>query len=659
MTNKHFKSYVAALVVISSCTIGADDSTDASTETPRGELNFPEFTSTPIAGAPELQPPFLVMGADEPVLTEKHGLAAPALWDWDGDGRRDLLVGDFETNSSDYPMGEEGSAIRIYRNIGTDDEPKFSSEFTWARDIEGTVMEVPQWCCIGFTPYFYDLNDDGYQDMITGQYHPGEVSWYRGSEDGFHPRELLPQEGDPASNWNGFGLSAGERPDEIETFEYWVYSSASMGDFDDDGDFDLVTGGSDLQISENIGGRKRPSFARRELLLTVTGEPLIVRERSELEKEMAKLLEQDPGAPAIGIIGGDSKISPYVVDWDNDGILDLLATDSYVQPESNAVSFFKGVKTADGHRFEPAVDLFSAEPGIKVLPGSGQRVFVADWNNDGINDLLIGASVATVNGGVFSDELSWEWEAVNEVESAGKDPGRYPPQERPTAESMKAQYEEFGIANDFSDEEFENMAAEQAEYWDKTIGKLHKEGKSYWLTMRHQGRVYVMLGSEPSQTARADVPTSTNPVSIASAVPIDENEESRPTYPVTLSLTSPETLARGSESNLSVNFKMAPGWYIYAPTGRNSSEGMIETKAKFEFDEGLAAVGGVRHPPYQYKGLFDIFKGDTEWSQSFKTLEDAEFGDHGIITTVTFQTCKDDLCLPPKTEVLHANVTIE
>ena len=30
----------------------------------------------------------------------------------------------------------------------------------------------------------------------------------------------------------------------------------------------------------------------------------------------------------------------------------------------------------------------------------------------------------------------------------------------------------------------------------KTIGKLYEEGKAHWLTMRHQGRIYVMLGQK-------------------------------------------------------------------------------------------------------------------------------------------------------------------
>ena len=480
------------------------------------EMSFPPLMPANIPGAPMLSDPFMVMAGDGPVMTGKHGLAAPALWDWDGDGKRDLLVGDFETNSSDFPMGADGSAIRVYLNTGTESEPQFSEEFEWARDTEGTIMEVPQWCCIGFTPMFYDLDDDGYLDMITGQYHPGEVTWFRGSPDGFLPGETLPQEGDPADagdpDMNEFRAERnpdfvpfeGEKGD-IGSFMYWVYSSATFGDLDDDGDHDLIVGGSGgLRVSENVGGPNDPSFAKRELLLDINGQPLMTRPHTRLEKRHAR--NGDFLSPS-----GAGNTSPLAVDWDQDGVLDLLVTDSYREPKSRAVSFFRGVKTADGHRFEPGIDLVPADGGAKAFPGSGQRVYVDDWNADGVNDLIIGASVATVNGGEFSDELSWEWESVNEVESAGKDPGRYPPRPRPTLESQRKLYEEIvamraadGITMEMpSDEYLEKQAKEQLPYWEASIGKLYKEGKAHWLTMRHQGRVYVMLGKAPGDPARS------------------------------------------------------------------------------------------------------------------------------------------------------------
>jgi len=603
-----------------------------------GEKSFPEILDAGIPGTPKLGQPILVTGATKPILTQKHGLAAPALWDWNGDGKRDLLVGEFETNSSDFPMGADGSTIRVYLNVGTDADPKFTDEFEWARDTDGTIMEVPQWCCIGFTPQFYDLDDDGHLDMITGQYHPGEVTWFRGTGDGFLPGETLPQEGDPNSNGQpAFGNYEGE-PGDIGTFHYWVYTSASFGDFDDDGDYDLIVGGGDgLRISENIGSPRRPSFAMREPLLTIDGEPLKILDRGP---EWLALLSEHGEIPPPD---GDGKSSPLVVDWDDDGVLDLLVTGSYRHPSSHAVTFFRGVKTDDGHRFHAGVDLLPTADGAKALPGSGQRVYVDDWNRDGVKDLIIGASVATVNGGEFSDELSWEWEDVNEVESAGKDPGLYPPRERPTADSEFMAW----ARDNYTEEEFEAHLKMNQDYWYKEVGRLYDEGKEHWLTMRHQGRIYVMLGEQREATpVTADavpVPADTpkrRSASTASAKP-----------PVTLAFVSPDEILTGERANLAVNFTMRPGWYIYAPTGRNAPHGMIETSVSFGLPQGIETAGARSLPLHHFKGLYDIYEGsDRQWAQP---VEASEVGSYEVTAKVTYQTCKDDLCLPPRTETLR------
>ena len=606
------------------------------------EKSFPEILDAGIPGTPKLGQPILVTGATKPILTEKHGLAAPALWDWNGDGKRDLLVGEFETNSSDFPMGADGSTIRVYLNVGADDDPKFTDEFEWARDTEGTIMEVPQWCCIGFTPQFVDLDDDGHLDMITGQYHPGEVTWFRGTGDGFLPGETLPQEGDPSSNGQPmFGNYEGE-PGDIGTFHYWVYTSASFGDFDDDGDHDLIVGGSGgLRISENIGSPRRPSFAMRELLLTVDGAPLTILDRGEEWEANFPDGELLPG-------DGDGKSSPLVVDWDDDGVLDLLVTGAYRHPSSHAVTFFRGVKTDDGHRFHPGVDLLPTADGAKALPGSGQRVYVDDWNKDGVKDLIIGASVATVNGGEFSDELSWEWEDVNEVESAGKDPGLYPPRERPTEESLDTGT----FREHFGEEKFQEHVRFNQQYWDDTIGKLYEEGKAYWLTMRHQGRIYVMLGER-----RQASPVTADAVPVPAETPKGRAAKATAAQPpVSLAIVAPEKMRTGESGNLAVSFTMRPGWYIYAPTGRNEPHGMIETSVSFGLPEGIETAGSRSLPVHHFKGLYDIYEGsDRQWAQP---LQAVAAGSHEVTAKVTYQTCKDDLCLPPRTETLRTRLAV-
>ena len=633
------------------------------------EMSFPALAPAEIPGAPTLGAPFLVMAGDEPVWTGKHGLAAPALWDWDGDGRRDLLVGEFETNSGDsFPMGPDGSTIRVYRNVGTDANPQFNAEFEWARDTEGTIMEVPQWCCIGFTPMFYDLDSDGYKDMITGQYHPGEVTWFRGSAEGFLPGQTLPQEGDPAASGNpDFGNYEGE-PGDIGSFEYWVYSSATFGDLDDDGDYDLILGGSGgLRVSENLGGPENPSFGVRELLLDINGQPLQTRPYTE-----AQLLYIERGmsqSPA-----GDGKANPLAVDWDGDGVLDLLVTDSYRSPNSRAVAFFRGVKTPEGHRFEPGVDLLPAEGGAKALPGSGQRVYVDDWNADGVNDLIIGASVATVNGGEFSDELSWEWEDVNRVESAGKDPGLYPPRPRPTFETQRTMYEEIiemraaeGITIEMpSDEELEKFAEQQLPWWEDTVGRLYREGKAHWLSMRHQGRVYVMLGRIDEEGD----PEFAGNDAVSPAIPAGESATestaaaARATAPssspVTVSMEPLVMLPQGSVADVNLRLDVQDGWYVYAATGRNGDQGMKETQVSFRVAEGLEAAGAMQPPPFGFKGSFDVHQGHgVTWTQPVQAAAGSLPGLYDVSAEVTYQTCNDDLCLLPTTETVVAQVLVQ
>ncbi len=80
-----------------------------------------------IASAAEFQPPVRLKGDGVPVRVESPGYAAPCWADIDGDGKKDLLVGQFHQGK-----------IRVYRNLG--DGKLAAGEWLKA---EGTVAEVP------------------------------------------------------------------------------------------------------------------------------------------------------------------------------------------------------------------------------------------------------------------------------------------------------------------------------------------------------------------------------------------------------------------------------------------------------------------------------------------------------------------------------------
>jgi FG-GAP-like repeat len=82
----------------------------------------------PDVGAPaEFKPPVRLQAAGSPVRVEGPGYAAPCWADIDGDGKKDLLVGQFN-----------GGKIRVFKNLG---DGKLAAG-KWLQ-AEGAVAEVP------------------------------------------------------------------------------------------------------------------------------------------------------------------------------------------------------------------------------------------------------------------------------------------------------------------------------------------------------------------------------------------------------------------------------------------------------------------------------------------------------------------------------------
>lgn len=93
-------------------------------------LVSPPQPPRPAGLAPDLAPPVRLTTADgKPVDVERSGHAAPAVGDVDGDGKPDLLVGQFS-----------GGKMRVYRNAGTAKNPKLG-DFEWfkASEAPGTI----------------------------------------------------------------------------------------------------------------------------------------------------------------------------------------------------------------------------------------------------------------------------------------------------------------------------------------------------------------------------------------------------------------------------------------------------------------------------------------------------------------------------------------
>lgn len=80
------------------------------------------------------------------------GRPSPTLVDWDGDGRRDLLV------------GSSRSGVWFYRNVGEDGSPRFIEGV--ALKAGGAALEVGDRARASVT----DWNNDGVHDLLVGDF---------------------------------------------------------------------------------------------------------------------------------------------------------------------------------------------------------------------------------------------------------------------------------------------------------------------------------------------------------------------------------------------------------------------------------------------------------------------------------------------------------
>lgn len=181
-----------------------------------------------------------------------------------------------------------------------------------------------------------DLNGDGILDLTTGEYSPGDVHWFPGTGSGYGVRQDLKEEGRDPKDMNR-----------------WA-SATTWTDWDGDGLQDMLVGSvfGGVYVAVNKGTKTNPSFGKREPVLLADGKQVKV-----------------PG-----------KSFPVAVDWDRDGIKDLL-----VGGEDGQITFFKGLA---GRRFAFGVPL-QAE-GKPIQLGYRTKFCVVDWNGDGLMDLVIG-----------------------------------------------------------------------------------------------------------------------------------------------------------------------------------------------------------------------------------------------------------------------------
>lgn len=167
-----------------------------------------------------------LLGADNKPIKVGSGTprlaTAPAVFDWESDGRPDLLVGNIEGN------------VFLLRNLGTKPEPSFAAP--------EKVQADRQTIAVGGDagPTVADWNGDGLADLLVGSA-DGAVTWFRNTGTRAAPTfargvELVADAGNSYGEVDEKKVAAGKgRP-------WGGRTKPCVVDFDGDGALDLLLG---------------------------------------------------------------------------------------------------------------------------------------------------------------------------------------------------------------------------------------------------------------------------------------------------------------------------------------------------------------------------------------------------------------------------------
>jgi len=316
-------------------------------------------------------------------LTMDLEMITPVAFDWNKDGKLDLVVGD------------EDGRVAYIENTGkfTDDHtplflpPKYFKQ--QADEIKFGALATP----VGF-----DWDGDGDIDIISGNT-AGYVAFFENlsgkgvAQPKFAAPQLLQADGKTLRIMAGRNGSI-QGPAEAK----WGYTTQTVADWDGDGLPDLLVNSilGKVVWYRNIGTRQSPKLA--------AAQPV------EVEWEGAQpALAWGWMKPQGKALLTQWRTTPVAVDWNKDGLMDLVMLD-----QEGYLAFFERAKVDGKLVVKSPRRAFCDEKGqpLQLTKGvagrSGRRkLCVTDWDGDGQADFLLNSSSANFLRQVGAKDGKW------------------------------------------------------------------------------------------------------------------------------------------------------------------------------------------------------------------------------------------------------------
>lgn len=308
-------------------------------------------------------------------LTMDLEMIIPVAFDWNKDGRPDLIV------------GQEDGRVAFIENLGTvvDGVPQFAAPRYFQQQADLLKFGALT------TPVGVDWDGDGKEDIIAGN-SAGYIGFFK-NLGGDPPRwaapEYLEVDGKPIRIMAGPNGSV-QGPAEAK----WGYTTVSVADWDGDGLPDIVANSILGKVVwwKNIGTRTQPKLA--------PAQPIEVEWPGETPKPTWNWW-----APKPRELVTQWRTTPVVYDWTGNGLADLLLLDPQGwlnlferKRVDGALKLLPGRRAFFGEdcsEFDANGKKLNSLPGLLRLNakdggGSGRRkICIADWDGDGKPDLLV------------------------------------------------------------------------------------------------------------------------------------------------------------------------------------------------------------------------------------------------------------------------------